>query len=64
MSESIAPEPTIVDKKKNKFTIENAAMLSIDRQQGTIKLARNLSLKKYSSNLCRNRSGETGATRT
>ena len=27
---------------KNKFTVENAAMLLIDHQQGTIKLARNL----------------------
>lgn len=27
---------------KNKFTIENAVMLLIDHQQGTIKLARNL----------------------
>ncbi len=27
---------------KNKFTIENAMMLLIDHQQGTIKLARNL----------------------
>jgi len=26
---------------KNKFTVENAAMLLIDHQQGTIKLARN-----------------------
>ena len=27
---------------KNKFTVENAAMLLIDHQQGTIKLAQNL----------------------
>jgi len=27
---------------KNKFTVENAAMLLIDHQQGTIKFARNL----------------------
>lgn len=27
---------------KNKFTVENAAMLLIDHQQGAIKLARNL----------------------
>ncbi len=35
---------------KNKFTIENAVMLLIDHQQGTIKLARNLSHEEIVQN--------------
>ena len=35
---------------KNKFTIENTAMLLIDHQQGTIKLARNLSREEIVQN--------------
>jgi nicotinamidase-related amidase len=35
---------------KNKFTVENAAMLLIDHQQGTIKLARNLPLEEIVRN--------------
>ncbi len=35
---------------KNKFTIENSAMLLIDHQQGTIKLARNLPYEEIVQN--------------
>lgn len=35
---------------KNKFTVENAAMLLIDHQQGTIKLARNLPYEEIVQN--------------
>ena len=35
---------------KNKFTVENTAMLLIDHQQGTIKLARNLSREEIVQN--------------
>lgn len=35
---------------KNKFTVKNAAMLLIDHQQGTIKLARNLSREEIVQN--------------
>lgn len=35
---------------KNKFTVDNAAMLLIDHQQGTIKLARNLSYAEIVQN--------------
>ena len=35
---------------KNKFTIENSAMLLIDHQQGTIKLARNISREEIVQN--------------
>jgi len=41
-------------RMKNKFTVENAAMLLIDHQQGTIKLARNL------KRLCKTRARSHG----